>query len=181
MTHQKPTSLNRALLYLLYRTGKLAIDSITISRDISHWHKAFMDGGLSYVNQVKQLQNEKMTRATLQHLKYRKFIKAKKIGNRMIVTLTDKGKETVLKESIRRALMNQDGYYTVVIFDIPESQKNARQQLRLFLKECNFKKLQLSVWVSDKDVIKPLSQLIMNLKIDEWVNVFKAKDFLRKP
>lgn len=181
MPSTKQPSLNKTLLYLIYRSGKYVIDLMTITQDISRWHKAMLQGGYEYVKLSKRLLEKRTVRATINNLKHQKYIQTKKIGHRLVSILSNKGRRIALRESIRHAPLLPNYMYTVIIFDIPETQRSARRQLRLFLKSSDFKKLQLSVWISPRDVFKLLSQLIKQLKIESWANVFQAKNFLRPP
>jgi CRISPR-associated endonuclease Cas2 len=69
------------------------------------------------------------------------------------------------------------GMRTVVIYDIPESQRRSRLLFRRFLKTNDFILCQRSVWISDRDVAKPLSDFIKVHKLSPWIQIFVAKEF----
>lgn len=71
--------------------------------------------------------------------------------------------------------------YTVVIFDIPQSENTARRQLRLLLRQGGFYKLQQSVWASSNDNYELLADFIKHLKLQQWVNLFRGSNFLYLP
>jgi DNA-binding transcriptional regulator PaaX len=55
-----------------------------------------------------------------------------------------------------------DGFWRMVILDIPESRKSERNSLRYILKKAGFAPLKNSVWVSPY----PMEHLFMNIKED---------------
>ena len=62
----------------------------------------------------------------------------------------------------------------MVIFDIPEVNKYKRQQLRLLLKQLEFKQVQKSVWVSQKDSREYLNAEIKRLNLNKDVLLFEC-------
>ncbi|OGD29854.1 hypothetical protein A2833_01605 [Candidatus Azambacteria bacterium RIFCSPHIGHO2_01_FULL_44_55] len=70
-----------------------------------------------------------------------------------------------------------DKKWRLVIFDIPEKRKIAREALRCKLKEMNFIKIQHSVWAvpfpCDKEI--NLIKTVFNLS-SAWVNVIVAEN-----
>lgn len=85
--------------------------------------------------------------------------------------LTNDGEKTV-KLYFPKVLKNN--VELMVIFDIPEKQSNARQQLRSFLKKCKFQQTQKSVWVTKYDYIEALKDLIDELNLKEQVLLYEA-------
>lgn len=57
---------------------------------------------------------------------------------------------------------NWDGYWRMVMLDIPESRKSERNSLRYILKKAGFIMLKNSVWISPY----PFEHLFMNIKKD---------------
>jgi len=114
-------------------------------------------------------------RRSFHYLKQQKLIEAKKIGERLLVRLTDKGYSQLLKDQLRTYKKKSlDGVYFVV-FDIPESQRKTRNLFRLFLKECGFKKLQQSIWFTDKEVGQALVHFVLLNKLQSWVHIMRGK------
>lgn len=69
-----------------------------------------------------------------------KFVKLTKAGNKSLFKI--QAKQTMI--SIPK---KWDNKYRVVIFDIEENKKKAREEIRYTLLQCGFIKLQNSVWV----------------------------------
>lgn len=117
----------------------------------------------------------KEQRQYLYYLKQRKFIEAKKIGERFMVRFTEKGYRQVLRDHVRSIDQKCKDGLCLVIFDIPESQKVVRNVFRDFLYECGFRRLQHSVWVSDREVSVPLLAFVRSAKLTPWVRVIVGR------
>ncbi|MBI2552540.1 CRISPR-associated endonuclease Cas2 [Candidatus Uhrbacteria bacterium] len=114
----------------------------------------------------------------IQYLKERKWIETKKIGKKLMVRLTEKGWQQVLRDHIRcTKVMCKDGVCILVIFDVPESQRHVRDTLRWILSECGFTMLQKSVWYTNKDVLEPLCALLQGAKLNKWVRIIVGNEF----
>lgn len=92
----------------------------------------------------------------------------------VIVKLTKLGKDALQEVVVEGD--KWDGYWRIVIFDIPEKHYLVRNLFRRKLKEWGFKKWQQSVWVTKNNVTLKLRLLIKRLGIDQWVAVFESND-----
>ena len=173
--------VTKILLNLLAFTGRETIDFLTLLQDLHLYRGIFIRGGYEYVREFKRLQRENYARQALYNLRYSRYVIARRAGHRLMVHLTDKGKEALLSFQLRQADRRLDRRYTVVIFDIPQSARVARRQFRLLLRQGGFIKLQQSVWISQRDVYQLISDLVRHLKLESWVNVFLASNFLHLP
>ena len=142
---------------------------------------AMSRGGISEYYRIKNLRYQKILRQKIRELKRAKLIATRQAGRRLIISLTQKGITQTMAYRLRQAKQNKKGFYTIVIFDIPESQKHARAQFRLLLKAGGFIKLQQSVWISRGDTKKIIGNFIKRIKIEHWVNVFDSTNFLYLP
>jgi len=87
---------------------------------------------------------------TIERLKKEGLIQLCKRGDKKFFQLTKKGKAELLKSDPKSFKIKKgrwDGKWRIVIFDIKESNRGARNQLRGWLQEVGFVKLQNSVWV----------------------------------
>lgn len=111
----------------------------------------------------------------VQRLKEKGWVETIKNEGKVIVKLTNKGKNQL---AIEKALVNPkwDGKYRVVIFDIPEKNRKIRNILRGRLKIWGFKYLQKSLWVSKKDITEPMREFIKELGMEKWVYVLVCID-----
>lgn len=93
--------------------------------------------------------------------------------------LTDNGKQEAVWESIKNDNKKWDGKWRIVIFDVPEKRRVARDLLRENLKKWGFVAWQQSVWVTKKDCLKPLSNFIKSVGISDWVIVLESDKVIR--
>lgn len=86
--------------------------------------------------------------------------------NQKYLKLTSKGKNKLnyLKLEGEDALVSftWDGFWRIIILDLPEDRKNERESLRYLLKKANFKCVKNTVWISPH----PYEHLFMNIKKD---------------
>jgi len=108
-----------------------------------------------------------------ERLRKSRCVKLHKVGKRVVMELTKKGKIKALQSVIRTSLeCFSDDRVCLVSFDFPEAARAARNVFRWFLKGAGFKYLQGSVWTIKKDVSRPMKDLVGLLKIDSWVKIF---------
>lgn len=69
-----------------------------------------------------------------------------------------------------------DGLWRVVVFDIPEKQRKARDSIRHHLKKLGFVFWQKSVWVTIFDIKKELGKLLKDVGLEKYVIVLEAKN-----
>jgi DNA-binding transcriptional regulator PaaX len=86
--------------------------------------------------------------------------------NQDYLKITNKGKNkfNCLKLEAQEALISTswDGFWRIIILDIPEERKNERDALRYLLKKANFICIKNTVWISPH----PYENLFMNIKKD---------------
>lgn len=107
---------------------------------------------------------------SIKNLREKGLITTEKAQGRMILKMTNKGKNEVL---IQKALRdtNWDGKWRIVIFDIPEENRKIRNILRARLKLWEFEIWQQSVWATKRDITIPLRDFIEEIGIEKWVKV----------
>jgi DNA-binding transcriptional regulator PaaX len=94
------------------------------------------------------------------------FIESIDSGQNQYAKLTKEGrkKANTLKLECENALISNtwDGYWRIVLLDIPEERKSEREALRYLLKKAGFICLKNSVWIS----MFPFEHLFTNIKKD---------------
>ena len=114
----------------------------------------------------------------LQRLRQGSFIEV--INDKeLIIRLTDKGREKAILAELQNPVREWDGKWRIVIFDIPEKRRAARDLLRHNLKSWDFIQWQKSVWVTKKNCVKPLRAYINKLGIEDWVLVIESDNIGR--
>lgn len=95
-------------------------------------------------------------------------------GEKLIMKLTDEGLNFRIKEKIKTSDEKWDGKWRLVVFDIPEKRRAARDLLRIRLKDWGFRQLQKSIWISKKNCTEVLRKFVSNLGVGEWVMVIES-------
>lgn len=104
------------------------------------------------------------------------FVSDQKLAYR----LTDKGKQKAVWESVMISDEKWDGKWRIVIFDVPEKRREARNLLRSSLKNWGFNQWQQSVWATKKNCTKALRNFIKSAGIEDWVLVLESDNIGRK-
>lgn len=111
-----------------------------------------------------------------ERLKRRGLVQDRTVGNRVMIRLTDEGFTSVWRTRIRAGKSAAQGSNVcVVIFDIPEKQRHARDAFRYFLKQCDFKQLQRSVWSCPQTMAREVIAFVKHLKLERWVRVIEGQ------
>jgi len=107
------------------------------------------------------------------YLKKNNYIKIKNLENKKAIILTKKGISKVLKASfsIEDKKKRGDGKWMMIIFDIPQAHRKARNLLRSVLKNLGYKMFQQSVWVTPYDVSEKTEKLLQAYSLDKYVKV----------
>lgn len=86
-------------------------------------------------------------------------------------SLTDAGREKINDYEPKYLGRNAS---LVLIFDIPEEKRKARQQLRELIKSWDFVQIQKSVWASDKDYRELLIDVVSELRLAGCVEIYEG-------
>jgi len=111
-------------------------------------------------------------------LQEKKLIEKIKKDGKIMARLTDRGFVEFLKLKLIGTEELPVGLICMVIFDIPEKEGDLRKLFREFLDSNYFVFLQKSVWISFFDATEILSELVVNLGLEEWVKVYISKEVI---
>jgi DNA-binding transcriptional regulator PaaX len=120
-------------------------------------------------------QNAKKTFSRfVRYLQEQGYIKVKALEGAKGIVLTVKGAERVLrvKRKVKEKKKRKDGKWIMIIFDIPEKRKQAREYLRAALADLGYQKLQQSVWVCPYDVYNETEEAVRSYRIIPCVKLF---------
>ena len=92
----------------------------------------------------------------------------------VVLKLTDKGRKRAVIADLQNTEGAWDGKWRVVVFDVPETRRLARDLLRRNLKVWGFTQWQKSVWVTKKNCTKSLRQYVANIGIEDWVMIIES-------
>jgi len=116
-----------------------------------------------------------LKRRELRRLKQRKLIALREEGDRVIAVLTTDGKIIALQTIIRNIdKLLPEGQQCLVSFDVPEVSRKLRSSWRRLLKKFGFRFLHGSVWVTDRDLVGEMRELVFLAKIEKFVKVFRT-------
>ncbi|MBI1971489.1 MAG: hypothetical protein HYS52_01405 [Candidatus Wildermuthbacteria bacterium] len=114
----------------------------------------------------------------LNYLKKRGYIQIKNLEQKKGVLLTPHGVERVLavKTILKSKQKRADGKWQMIIFDIPEQKRWARDAFRFSLHQLGYQKFQESVWVSPYDVAEATEKAILEYELDSYVRTFLIEE-----
>lgn len=165
----------RALLSLFASVGQATLEVAEFYSDIVTYQRAILKHGWSYAQELKAIHKQRELTRRLYELRRHHYIVARRIGENMEYKLTDKGTRAVLLARLIEQ-STEGKYTTIIIFDIPESERLVRRQLRLLLREAQFRMLQQSVWVKKGDILVAAKKVIVELGASKWVTVLRTED-----
>lgn len=124
---------------------------------------------LSFENLYKNIEDKKEKYATarsLKNLNSEGLIECLNSENTQYFRLTNKGKQKLnqIQLECESSLVSTkwDGFWRIILLDIPENRKNEREALRYLLKKAGFVCVKNSVWIS----MYPFEHLFINIKND---------------
>ncbi len=110
-----------------------------------------------------------------------RWLKVRQETGRSSVVLTDNGRRQVLKADFGENAVpvppRWDGQWRIVIFDIPNKLKLAREIFRDTLKRMGFRQLQESVWLHPYPCEKVVTDLVTLYCIKPFVQVLLVRRF----
>lgn len=109
-------------------------------------------------------------------LKREGYIEKIKRNGDIFYKITESGKTKIsnLPAPIHKRSRKWDGKWRIVIFDIPEEDRDKRNLIREGLRELRFGKLQGSVWISPHDVGHKVERMIENYGLGKFMIFFKV-------
>lgn len=125
--------------------------------------------------------NERSLREAIRNLYKSKLVESKENEDgSIIMTLTEKGKLITLRYDIEKLKLptfkNWDGLWRMILFDIPEFKKKARDALSFKLKQLGFYPLQKSAFVYPYECKKELDFLIEFFELRPYVRVLTVNN-----
>ena len=125
---------------------------------------------------LRKYKETQLKRALYRLKKQNRIEYIKENGNNMIVKITKGGRDFLKKidfdNMVLERLQKWDKKWRLIIFDIPEKKKPAREALREKLKDLGMKKLQHSIWITPFPCEKEINLIktVFNLS-DYWIDV----------
>lgn len=123
-------------------------------------------------------QSRETISVTLSRLKQKGLVANRGPRNKTLWEITSAGKRHFGSAGVRgaNALPPKDGKVRLVVFDIPEDEREKRSWLRRRLLACDFTPLQKSVWVGKRMLPKELLRELKDLRISRYIHVFGLEE-----
>ena len=119
-------------------------------------------------------------KTAIKRLEKQKVISWEDINGELRLVLTENGKKKVFQHRLSELKIEKpskwDGLFRLVIFDIPEGKKSARDMLRRKLKELEFQQLQKSVFVTPYECRDEIDFLKNVYEVAPYVSYVLAKE-----
>ncbi|MBI3952546.1 MAG: CRISPR-associated endonuclease Cas2 [Candidatus Doudnabacteria bacterium] len=145
-------------------------------RDVGEMVPYPFEGKYQYIRRLNNYERYKISRA-FWDLKRQGLVKKVEKNKKAYYIITDLGRAKSLRYSYSQAgkKRKDNGFSTIVIFDIPEEKRKARNFLRQFLKINGFINLQKSVMIGPWELHPEFKELLAELKIDPYVSVLEGR------
>jgi phenylacetic acid degradation operon negative regulatory protein len=122
--------------------------------------------------------SEQSVRSAVSRMCRAGLLKVRHSGVRSYYSLTDEG-HSLLAKGTQRIFMRKnsqwDGSWNIVIYSVPEREREARDRLRLELSWMGYGLLSNATWISPYDLTKEVEDLAERLQIKEYIQIFQAK------
>ena len=122
---------------------------------------------------------------SLSYLKRDRLVSIAEKDGQQILTLSEDGKKRVLRFNLHQMGIKKpkkwDGYWRIVIFDIPEKRKQGREALRSKLKQLGFYQLQKSCFIYPFDCKSEIDFISEIFEVGPFVNFIVAKEIEGAP
>ena len=131
-------------------------------------------------NEWQKINNKKLNES-IKSLYKNKLIDIKEhLNSKTTITISELGKKRVLTYQIDEMKITKpqrwDGHWRIVVFDIPEKNKRAREALRQKLRELEFYQLQKSIFVLPYECKNEVDFIIEVFQIRPYVRYILAKN-----
>lgn len=137
---------------------------------------ALMRYGYPFIKEIELERERAKMRAAMFRLKKRRAIIETKKCQQRSFQLSLLGEKILSEQKHSPPAELPDNRITIVSFDIPETEKKARQIFRRALKAAGFIKLHASCWTSTKAWAPLLANLIAESDLGDWVSVLLGRE-----
>ncbi len=132
--------------------------------------------GMEGLRRIAEEERFRKLRRRIRDLKRRGLLEARRRGGRLLLVCTAQGEAARLRHALKTSPLRTDGFRTLVAFDIPESQRHVRAAFRDLLRAIGCRRLQGSVWISDKCIAEKLHLWTRRSKLDGWIRIFSIRE-----
>jgi DNA-binding PadR family transcriptional regulator len=149
--------------------NNFTLELLDYIQDVGRLLPGFLESPHEYVRRLKRPTYYK----SLKTLEKKALIVKKRHDKLVFYSITEKGKNLLKKPA--QLKKRNDGYSTIVIFDIPEQKSRQRTIFRRYLLRNGYSLLQESVLISPNVVTPELKELISELGLKDFITVVQGK------
>jgi len=117
---------------------------------------------------------------SITYLKKRGLVSVAERDGQQVLALSENGKKRMLQFDLEKIAIKKprrwDGYWRLVLFDIPERKKRGREALRMKLNQLGFYPLQKSCFVHPFDCKAEIDFVSEFFEVSTYVNFILAKE-----
>ena len=121
---------------------------------------------------------EAAARSAVLRLKKKGILESQRLGRRTFYWMANAGMRQLNIGGFRFSLPSEkawDGKWTIVVYSIPEEQRDLRDALRSSLKWWGFGSLAPGTWISTRILLPEIESDLRELGVWEYVSVFKSE------
>ena len=166
-------------ILLLLATGVLNMYELTPRRFKYHLSPYMKDPESIVGREPWQKFNKTYLISQLTRLEKNKLVKSRRQGNKVEIVITRAGKVRVLRYALDALELKEpekcDGYFRLVVYDLPERLRGFREYIWRTFKRLNFYQLQKSVYLHAYPCEELVEFLREFLGIGRYIKVFRVK------
>lgn len=130
----------------------------------------------AFINRYRKWERKSYSSA-LADMKKRGLIKIFEENGKKFVECTKKGQlQALVSKAILPREQKWDGQWRLIIFDIPESSREKRDELRWLLKKNNFTKLQASVFISPNPLNREAIIFLKKTGLQQFIRILRVAE-----
>jgi phenylacetic acid degradation operon negative regulatory protein len=143
-------------------------------------HRHVTDGSLWIGTLVRLMASfglsEAAVRQAVSRMSRQGWLVAKKVGNRAYYAVTDRGRRRIeeLSPRIYGPVVEWDGRWRILTYSIAEAQRDRRDRLRKDLAVLGWAPLSSSTWLSPRDALDEVREMLEATGVIENVDLFVA-------
>ncbi len=156
----KKPSIQKAILKTLSKKGVSSLNSIRndVEESMTSTPDASNKTGYAITRSIKNLLSDGLVEAF--NTEHNQYIRLTKEGKHKLNNIALECESSLVSTS-------WDGYWRIILLDIPEERKSEREAIRYLLKKASFVCLKNSVWIS----MYPFEHLFTNIKNDLGLSI----------
>ena len=151
----------------------------TLYGDMVH---RYVGSGRLWIGSLVQLMgefgiSEAALRQAVSRMSRQGWLQGSKSANRAFYSVTERGRRRIegLSPRIYGPVVEWDGRWRLLTYNVPEAERDRRDRLRKDLAVLGWAPLSASTWISPRDTIEEIRDLVESADLTESVDVFEGE------